>query len=97
MYKFSNYDNTNPRKLHFGTAHVMCKQTVLHVQKNSCTALIPLCKNTLNLPMCSSFFLPYAWLPAPLVHHVVMLATSLHCADYFCLFVFTETNFVAQP
>ena len=48
--------------------------------------------------MCSSFFfLPCAWLPPPLVHHVVMLATLPCCADCFCLFVFTGTIFTAQP
>ena len=67
--------------------HVTCTQTALHMHKNSCTILIPLCKNNLNMPMPSSFILPCAWLPPPLVHHVVMFATSLCCSDYFCLFV----------
>ena len=47
--------------------------------------------------MYSSFFLPRAWLPPPLVHHVVMLATYLYCTGFVCLFVFTENDFVAQP
>ena len=32
------------------------------------------------------FFLPCAWLPSPLVHCVIMLATSLRCADFFVCF-----------
>ena len=64
----------------------MCMQMALHQYKNLCMVLIPLCKNNLNLPMCSSFFLPCAWLPPPFVHHVAMLATSLHCADFFVCF-----------
>ena len=32
------------------------------------------------------FFLPYAWLPPPLVHHVFILATSLCCTDFFVWF-----------
>ena len=75
--------------------YVTCTQTVLCMHKNLCTALIPLCKNNLNQLMClSSFFLPCAWLP-PLVHRVVMIAPSLHCLDFFCLF-FAEAYFVAQ-
>ena len=31
--------------------HVTCTQTVLRVHENSCTVLIPLCKNNLNLPI----------------------------------------------
>ena len=58
---------------------------------------IPLCKNNLNMPMCSSFFLPCGWLSSPLVHYVVMLATLLRCADFLFCFVFTEADFVAQP
>ena len=69
--------------------------TVLQVHENSCMILIPLCKNNLNLPICSSFFLPCTWLLPPLVHYVLMLATSLHW--FFCLFVFTEVELVAQP
>ena len=33
------------------------------------------------------FFLSYGWLPPPLVHHFLMLATSLRYADCFSLFV----------
>ena len=76
--------------------HITCMQKVLHEHENPCTLLIPLCKNNLNLPMCF-FFLPHAWLPPPLVHHVVMLATSLRCADFVCWFVFTENVLAAQP
>ena len=65
---------------------IMCAQAALHLHKNMCM-LIPLCKNNnnLNLPM-SYFFLPYAWLPPPLVH-VVTLGTSLDCTDFFRLFL----------
>ena len=34
----------------------------------------------------SAFFLPWTWLPPPLVHGVVMLATSLCCAEFFICF-----------
>ena len=49
---------------------------------------------------CVLFFLPWTWFH-PLVHCVVMLATSLCCAVFFCCcccwFVFREVNFlVAQ-
>ena len=33
------------------TVHVTFTQMVLHVHKNSCTVLVPLCKNNLNLPI----------------------------------------------
>ena len=36
------------------TVCVTCTEKVLHAHKYSCTVLIPLCKNNLNLPMCSS-------------------------------------------
>ena len=35
---------------------VTTTQTTLRVHENSCTVLIPLCKNNLNLSMCSAFF-----------------------------------------
>ena len=41
--------------------YITCMQTMLHVHKNPCTALIPLCRNYLNLPLCL-FILPCAWL-----------------------------------
>ena len=63
----------------------LCTQTALHMDENSCSLLIPLCENNLNLPMCS-FFLPCGWLPLPLIHHVVMLATLLGCAELFVCF-----------
>ena len=66
--------------------HIMCVQKVLHAHKNLCTVLISLCKNSLNLPVCSFFFLLCAWLPPPLVHCVVMFATLLHCANFFVCF-----------
>ena len=33
------------------TMHVTYRQTALGVHENSCTLLIPLCKNNLNLPI----------------------------------------------
>ena len=78
------------------TIRVISTQIAFHVHKNLCTLFIPLCKNNLNLPMCSSFLLPHAWLSPPLIH-VVMLATSLCYPDFLCLFVFTENDFVVQP
>ena len=33
------------------SVHVTCTQMALHMQKNVCMLLIPLCKNNLNLPM----------------------------------------------
>ena len=50
----------------------MFKSVVHNVHENSWKLLIPLCKNNLNLPMCSSFFSALclvAWLPPPIVHH----------------------------
>ena len=45
---------------------------VLHMYRNLCTVLIPpLCKNNLNLPMCSSFF--------PALCLVASTSCSLHC------------------
>ena len=69
-----------------------CTRMAIHVPKKSCTVLIPLCKNNLNQPMSSSFFLPCAWLPPPLVH-VVMLATSLRCTVLIFFFVFYRSRF----
>ena len=40
------------------SVHVMCTQTALLVRENSYKILITLCKNNLNLSMCSSFFCP---------------------------------------
>ena len=42
--------------------YITCMETVLQVHENSCTVLIPLCKSNLNQLMCSSIFLPCAWL-----------------------------------
>ena len=38
------------------TVRVTCTQKKLHAHENSCTVLISLCKNNLNLSKCSSFF-----------------------------------------
>ena len=78
------------------TVHVMCTQIASYMHKNLCTLLIPLCKNNLNLPMCSSFFLPM--LGCLLL--LFMLSCLLPvCAAliFFCLFVFTKNDFVAKP
>ena len=75
-------------------SQIACTQTALHVNENSCMVLI-VCKNNLNLSMCSSFFFRLcAWLP-PLIDGVVILAPSLRCADF--LFVLTLADFVVQP
>ena len=58
--------------VHGYVVHVTCTQAAVHMHKFLSMLLIPLCKNNLNLPMCS-FFLPRAWLPPPLIHHLVML------------------------
>ena len=55
---------------------------VMTVLKNLCTVLIPLCKNNFN----SFFFLSCAWLPPPLVHCVLMLATLLCYTEFFVCF-----------
>ena len=64
--------------------YVTCMQTALHMHENLCTILIPLCKNNLDLPM---FFFFFFFCPMfGCLHHVVVLATSLRCADFFvCL------------
>ena len=51
----------------------LCMKTVLHVKKNLCMVLIPLCKNNLNLRMCSSFF----FLPCALL--LLLLFIVLSC------------------
>ena len=54
------------------TIYVTCMQMMLHMYRNLCTALIPpLCKNNLNLLMCSSFF--------PALCLVASTSCSLHC------------------
>ena len=37
------------------TGYITCTQTALHMHRNLCTVSIHLCKNNLNLPMCSFF------------------------------------------
>ena len=54
------------------TMHVTCTQTVLHVHENSCTVLIPLCENNLNLPRC--FFLSVCF---------VTSSRPLYCRAYY--------------
>ena len=76
------------------TMHVTCMQTTLHVDENFCTLLIPISKNNLNMPMCSFFVLCLvASSSCSLCYHACYLP-ALH--GFFCLFIFTEDNFVAQ-
>ena len=72
------------------TMHVTCMQTALHVYENSCTLLIPLCKNNLNL----NVFLFFCHVLGCL-DQFVKLATSLRLL--FCLFLFTEVDFITKP
>ena len=65
--------------------YVTCKETALHVYKNSCKVLIRLSKTNLNLPICSSFFLSCVRLPTLLLHPVVILAPSLRWF-FVCLY-----------
>ena len=54
MHEVFLIDNSNrPSKIActVTNVHVTCTQTALRVQGNSCTLLIPLCKNNLNLLM----------------------------------------------
>ena len=60
-------DSTETSTLHqaftncvHGYDHVHGYDRVYNVHANSCTVLIRLCKNDLNLPIFSSFFLPCA-------------------------------------
>ena len=77
------------------TVHVTCMETVLHVHENLCTVLIPLCKNNLNLTICSFFsVLCLVAFSHSLCCHACYFAV-LCC--FFCLFVLTENDFVAQP
>ena len=73
--------------------HITCMQTALDVHKNLCTVLIPLCKNNLNLPMCSSFFSALC-LVACSSHSSCCRATYLHCADFFVCFC---RNWLCSP
>ena len=54
----------------------------VHAHGDLCTLLFFLCRNKLNLPMCS-FLLCCAWFPPLLNHCDVMLATLLCCTDFF--------------
>ena len=47
----------------------MFKSVVHNVHENSWKLLIPLCKNNLNLPMCSSFFSALCMVPPAIVYH----------------------------
>ena len=63
----------------------MCTQTMLHVQENLCTVLIPLCKNNLNLPVCSSFF--FCLVSDCLLHLFIILSCLLpRCTGFFFFF-----------
>ena len=77
--------------------HVTCMPKAFHVHENLCMLLIPLCKNNLNLPKCSSFLSPLCL--------VATSSCSLCCYAcylsvlcwFFRLLVFTKADFVAQP
>ena len=61
---------------------------VLHLHKKLCMVLIPLCKNNLNLPMCSFFFCPV--LRCLLLLIIVLSCLLIRCAVLFffvCLFL----------
>ena len=78
--------------------HITSTQAVLHVHKNLCMLLIPLCRNDLNLPMCSFFFFPV--LGCLLLSFIMLSCLLLLCTVlilFVCLFVFTENHFVAKP
>ena len=78
------------------TGHITWMQMTLHGHENLSTVLITLFKNNLNLPMRSSFF--FCLVVGCLLLSFIMLSCLLpHCTALICLFVFTETDFVAQP
>ena len=66
-------------------SQIACTQTALHVNENSCMVLI-VCKNNLNLSMCSSFFFGYV-LDCLLLSLMVLSSLLPRCAALiFCLF-----------
>ena len=74
------------------TLHVTRTQTALHVHKSLCTILIPLCKSNLNLPIFFPFFSALC-----LVAFIMLSCLLPRCAaQIFCLFVFTDIDFVAH-
>ena len=68
--------------------YIMCMQLALHIPKNPCTILIPLCKNNLNLPICLSFFQPRFFSLDCLLHSFIILSCSLLCcaALFVCFY-----------
>ena len=77
--------NCHDRRKWNRSSQLTCTQMALHVHKNLCPVPIPLCKNNLNMPMCSSFFLPCGWLSSPLVQ--CCHASYLNAMRwFFCLF-----------
>ena len=79
------------------TVHVTCLQTALNMHKDLCILLIPLCKSNFNLLMCSSFS------AAPCLVASSCCSSCCHACYFsalhwfFCFFIFTENDFVAQP
>ena len=90
----ANKNNSRPSQIVCTVMTVTCTQTALYVCKNSCTLLIPLCKNNLNLPMCSFFFYPVL---GCLLLSFIMLPCLLPLCAALIMFVFTENDFVARP
>ena len=72
--------------------YVTCKETALHVYKNSCKVLIRLSKTNLNLQSVLLFFCHV--LGCLLFSFILLSYLLLRCADF--LFVFMEAEFVAQ-
>ena len=65
-------------------SQIACMQTALQVNENSCMVLILVCKNNLNLSMCSSFFFGYV-LGCLLLSFIVLSSLLPRCAALiFC-------------
>ena len=85
-------------------SQIACTVMIMHITCTQCYMCTTICAcywflyvEMIWICQCALFFLPHAWLPPSLIHHVAMLATSLRCANFVCLFVFTENDFVAKP
>ena len=70
-------------------------QTALQVHENLCMVLIPLCKNNLNLPICSFFFCPV--LGCLLSFIVLSCLLPRFTTLIFCLFVCFYRNQFFSP
>ena len=80
---------------YFRPSRVVCMVTTVHItcrqQHYMCTKICAcywfLYVKIIWICQCVFLiFLPLAWLPPPLIHHVVMLATSIWCTDFFVCF-----------